>query len=437
MSWPASRSGLHPVADGSSFQLLINSWVSGTFAEELLANTTWRWGFGWGTIVVPVISVSLWVILLSGERRARSMGVLDGVPTTWQLVKSGQGWANFFWTGDVVGIILLSGMLALVLIPISLGGSVASKWETAKVLAPLVVGVVIMLPAFIVWEAKLAKHPMVPAGILKNRHVLCSMLISMLGCVSIMTQGSYLLYMLLVSFGKSVEAATQVANIAGFVHTIVGIVLGLVVRRVRRVKWSVVAGCCFLIVAYGLLIRYRGGHSKSDFAGIVGGEIVMGIAGGMTTFPAQVGLQAVVKHEHLAIVTALFLTFYQVGAAIGGACAGGIWVNTLPPRLRSGLIAAGLEPAEAAKLAVSVFGNPIAFIKEYPVGSPARNAVEYAYRDVQRFLCILGICIGAVMLLVSFGLDNVHLPDTQEGKDVLATEANEVIPRVPEVKSAQ
>jgi SIT family siderophore-iron:H+ symporter-like MFS transporter len=365
-----------------------------------------------------------------GERRARRMGVLDGVPTTWQLAKSGRGWAEFFWTGDVIGLILLTGTLALILIPISLGGSVASKWQTAKVITPLVIGVVIFLPAFIVWEAKLAKHPMVPARILRNRHVLCSMLISMLGCVSLMTQGSYLLYMLLVSFGKSVEAATRVANLSSFVQTVVGIILGFAVRKIRRVKWFIVAGCCALIIAYGLLIRYRGGHSQSDFAGIVGGEVMMGIAGGLTTFPAQVGLQAVVKHEHLAIVTALFLTFYQVGAAIGGACAGGIWVNTLPPRLLKGLLGTGMDPAEAAKLAASVFGNPIAFIAQHPVGTPTREAVEFAYRDVQRFLCILGICLGSVMLLVSLGLDNVYLPDTQEAKDVIATSSDEDVPRL-------
>lgn len=69
------------------------------------------------------------------------------------------------------------------------------------------------------------------------------------------------------------------ANVYSFVSTLVGLTLGLVARYLRRVKWLIVIGACLFVVAFGLLIRFRGGHSTSDFAGIIAAEVVLGIAG--------------------------------------------------------------------------------------------------------------------------------------------------------------
>ena len=80
---------------------------------------------------------------------------------------------------------------------------------------------------------------------------------------------------------------------------------------------------------------------------------------------------------------------FQVGAGLGNALSGAIWTNTMPGKLRSGLEAAGI--ANSTALAKDVYGNPVAWIKKYPVGTPERTAVEGAYRDVQRLICISGL----------------------------------------------
>jgi SIT family siderophore-iron:H+ symporter-like MFS transporter len=94
--------------------------------------------------------------------------------------------------------------------------------------------------------------------------------------------------------------------IYSFVSVVIGGILGLVVRHVRRLKAFIVAGALMIILAFGLLIRYRGGDTVSDFAGLVGGEVILGIAGGLLPYPTQVLIQAAVKHERTAIVTSLF-----------------------------------------------------------------------------------------------------------------------------------
>jgi SIT family siderophore-iron:H+ symporter-like MFS transporter len=44
---------------------------------------------------------------------------------------------------------------------------------------------------------------------------------------------------------------------------------------------------------------------------------VLGIAGGLFPYPVQALVQASTKHEHVAIITALYLTTYQIGSGIG------------------------------------------------------------------------------------------------------------------------
>ena len=78
---------------------------------------------------------------------------------------------------------------------------------------------------------------------------------------------------------RDIVSATRVQNIYSFVSVVVGVALGLVVRYVRHLKYFVVAGTLLFVLAFGLLIRYRGGTGTADFAGLVGAEVVLGIAG--------------------------------------------------------------------------------------------------------------------------------------------------------------
>lgn len=47
--------------------------------------------------------------------------------------------------------------------------------------------------------------------------------------------------------------------------------MGLVIRYVRRIKPFILVGICIYMIAFGLLIRYRG-SSVADHAGMIGGQ---------------------------------------------------------------------------------------------------------------------------------------------------------------------
>lgn len=374
-----------------------------------MKHATWRWGYGSGALIYPVLILPLIIALIHTTLKAKRRGLLTGIPGPWQIVRSKTYWKDFFWKADIVGLFFLIASIAMCLVPLTLGGGMASNWKTPKVLTPLVVGFVICIPAFIFWERR-AKYPVVPFRLLKSRHILVSLLISALSTLTGAQQSTYLYFTLQVAFGQGVESATRISRLMNFSSVLAGIALGFAVRYVRHTKPFTIFGSALFVLAYGLLYRYRGGHSQSELSGIIGGEIVLGIASGVTQYSAQVALQAVCKHEHVGIMSSLFFACFQIGSGIGSAISGAIWMNMMPKTLLANLSAV-MPRDQAAQQAKLVFGNPIGWIKTHQTGTPARMAVDESYRHLQRLLCISGIAFSAALLIASLFVDNPILDD--------------------------
>lgn len=62
-----------------------------------------------------------------------------------------------------------------------------------------------------------------------------------------------------------------------FFSVITGGILGLVVFKVRRLKPFIVFGTVLFLVAFGLLIRFRGGTGGSNHSGVIGAQVLLGI----------------------------------------------------------------------------------------------------------------------------------------------------------------
>jgi SIT family siderophore-iron:H+ symporter-like MFS transporter len=235
--------------------------------------------------------------------------------------------------------------------------------------------------------------------------------------------------------GRPVKEATWIQNIYSFVSVITGVVVGVIVRYVRRLKYFAVAGTLLFVLAFGLLYRYRGGTETHQLAGLVGAEVVLGVAGGLFPYPTQALIQAAVQHERTAIVTALYLASYSIGSALGNTIAGGIWINTLPNHILDRFNEIGI--ADAQELATLVYGDPIKFIDENPrgaVGQPERIALMTAYGEVQRYLTITGLCLSALLVIASLCLKNPRLGDQQSFQDAEGFEVSSVDSR--EIKHA-
>ncbi|KAM0353130.1 hypothetical protein HYE67_004075 [Fusarium culmorum] len=385
---------------------IINTWVSGDVTAAVLGATTWRWGIGMWCIIYPVCALPLIVSLLVVGRRAKKQGHLVGYRSSFQQLGLKSFTVELFWLLDIIGVILLIAVFALLLVPLTIAGGFESKWSSPQVVAPLVIGFV-CIPVFVVWELR-APHPLVPFHHMKDRSVWAPMGIACMLNFAWTMQGDYLYTVLQVSFNFSIKAATRVQSLYSFASVITGTILGLIVYKVRRFKVFIVSGTCLFLVAFGLLIRYRGDPSDSNQSGVIGAQILLGIAGGMFPYPAQASLQAYVTHERLAVMTGLYLALYQVGSAMGNAVSGAIWTQVLPARLASSFSGFGNET-----LAVYTYSQPLSAILDFPVGSVERDAMIDAYKHVQRLLTITGICLCIPLIAFSLCLRNPKLTDQQ------------------------
>lgn len=153
-------------------------------------------------IIFPVCCVPLFYSLVDAERRAGKKGLLRDIPSPLRSLGKSSLWVDFFWQIDLVGILLLAGILCCVLIPLTLAGGISSAWGEARIIAPLVIGIVVCIPLFVFWELKLARHPMVPFRILRDRQILAGLTIALLLNTIWYLQGDYLYYTLVVAFGR-------------------------------------------------------------------------------------------------------------------------------------------------------------------------------------------------------------------------------------------
>jgi MFS transporter, SIT family, siderophore-iron:H+ symporter len=383
---------------------IINTWVSGNISSAVLEATTWKWGFGMWAIIYPVCTLPLIISLMIVSRRAKKQGLLDDYKSSFQILGARNFFLELFHLLDVVGIILLVAVFALILMPLTLAGGITNQWNVPHVIAPLVVGG-LCIPAFIVWELK-APHPLIPFKLMKDRGVWGPVAIAILLNFAWAMQGDFLYTVLIVAFDFSIANATRITSLYSFVSVIVGPILGLIVFKVRRLKIFILIGTSLFMVAFGLLIRFRGSTgSESGQVGIIAAQVVLGVAGGMFPYPAQASLQVQLKHENLAVMTGVYLAMYNIGSALGNTVSGAIWTQYLPSALSSRL--------DDPELVNNAYGNPLVIVPEYAMGTPERIGIIEAYRATQRLLTITGICICVPLIGFAAALRNPKLNNEQ------------------------
>lgn len=153
-------------------------------------------------IIFPAIAIPLLLSLMAAERRASRSGLLAGIPSPVKALRSGSLWIDFFWQIDLIGLLLIAAVFAFILVPLTLAGGDGNQWATANIITPLVIGVVVCIPAFVLWEVKMARHPVMPFRILKDRQVIAALSVALLLNTAWYTQGDYLYYTLRVAFNQ-------------------------------------------------------------------------------------------------------------------------------------------------------------------------------------------------------------------------------------------
>ena len=150
---------------------LITVWLGPAIAEVILNTTTWRWGYGIWTIILPAAFMPLAMSLFMNSRKAARLGLVP--PRLWEGQSTVSCLKSLWFELDAMGLLLLSAALSLILIPLNLAATAKSTWKNPSLVAMLVIGCLCAV-FYPFWETnkRLAPKPFLSLRLLKNRTVL-------------------------------------------------------------------------------------------------------------------------------------------------------------------------------------------------------------------------------------------------------------------------
>ncbi|GMM56150.1 siderophore transporter [Maudiozyma humilis] len=386
---------------------IINTWISGNVTDAV--GTRWKWGIGMWAFILPLSCIPLLCCHLHMRYLAKKNAPERLMKEDTKMPRSlREFWDNivvelFLWKLDFVGLLLVAITFGLVLIPFTLAGGLNTEWKTAHIIVPEVLGWVVSLPLYILWEVKFARYPITPWKLIKDRGIYSALIIGFHINFIWYMQGDYMYTVLIVAVHESVKAATRITSLYSFVSVITGTILGLFIIKFKRTKPFIIFGCCCWFVSFGLLVHYRG--NSGAHSGIIGSLCLLGFGAGFFTYTTQASIQASAKtHQKLGVITALYLASYNVGSAVGGSVSGAIWTQVLPKQIEKGIT--------NSTLAAEAYGSPFTFITTYTWGTPEREVVVHAYRYVQKILCIVGLVFCIPLLGAAFLLRNYEMKES-------------------------
>ncbi|PHH58556.1 hypothetical protein CDD81_5379 [Ophiocordyceps australis] len=325
-------------------------------------------------IIYPLASAPLLLGLYLLDHRVAEKQCGCSHASLWKQM--GRAQSSLFDQLDVAGLVLLVAAFSLLLAPLTVVGGTVSHWKNPYILALLAIGL-LCAPLFILWERRGAKTPLVPFDLLSDRGVWSALAVRSLLNFAWYVQGNYLYTVLIVAFDFSIQTATRILSFFSFFGVVSGVLVGVVIYRLRRLKYIIVAGTCLFTAGFVVLYSFPGGASTQSKTGLMSGQVLLGLASGLFAYPTQASIQASASRDHVAILTGLYLSFYNVGSALGTCLAGAIWTQTLLPALTH-----NLGFAHNDTLAKSIYDSPFPVVAHYPIGTEIRAAIIQSYQHL-------------------------------------------------------
>ncbi|KAL9588680.1 MAG: hypothetical protein Q9203_002505 [Teloschistes exilis] len=366
---------------------LITCWLAGPISSGYLKGPGWRWCFGTFAILVPAITLPLFGLLLVNYFKAKK---LDLVPNRDSMRSPWQSFVYYCREFDALGLILLSGGVALFLLPFNLYTLQAKGWQSPLIICLLVFGIVLII-LFAVWERFFAPVTFIPYALLLDRTVLGACILSAVLFLSYYCWNSYFSSFLQVVNNLSIADASYVVQAYTVGSVICSLLVGALIHYTGRYKpICLYFGVPLSIFGLGLMIHFR--QPGQNVGYIVMCQIFISFAAGTIIICDEIAIMAAASHQHVAVVLAVLGMFSNIGGAIGLTVVAAIWQHVFPMKLTEYLPASELENL------LNIYGD-ITVQLSYPVGSDARTAIQHAYGDAQEMMLIAGTAVWIVGLV--------------------------------------
>jgi EmrB/QacA subfamily drug resistance transporter len=328
--------------------------LAGGILTDLL---DWRW--------VLFVNVPVGIVLLAGA--------------AWALTESRAGDAA--GRLDVPGAVTVTAGMALLVYGIV--GTGTHPWGSARTISILAAGIA-MLGAFVLIEARLARHPLVPLGVFRRRSLTAANGVSFVIGASIFS-----LFFFLSLYLQQVNDYTPLR--AGLAFLPVGLAILaaalLAARLVARIgaRRQLVIG--LLLAAAGLAWMTQLAPGDGYWPGVFLPGLLAGAGFGLSFAPMTMGATAGVPPQQAGLASGLVTTSRQVGGALGLAIAAtvasAVHAQSTAPHAVAAALTTGYDRAFAISAAVLAAGALVALLLPGQLGMAQRPAPAGERADPQ------------------------------------------------------
>ena len=257
---------------------------------------------------------------------------------------------------DWSGALLIIGGTIMFLFGLEFGG-VSHPWDSPTVICLIIFGVFVWALAMLN-EWKVAKYPIIPVRLFKNRHNVVMLLICFChGFVFIATSYYLPLYFQSVLLSTPILSGVYVLPIV-ISLSLVSICVGVIMRKTGRYREPIIFGMIFMALGVGLFIDLK---SYASWSRIIVYQIIAGIGVGPNFQAPLVAFQANILPSDTATATATFGFVRQLSTSISVVLGSVIYQNILGQQMPR--ITEAIGPEKASKLAGSFAGADKAVIR--------------------------------------------------------------------------
>ncbi|EGO61135.1 hypothetical protein NEUTE1DRAFT_76912 [Neurospora tetrasperma FGSC 2508] len=307
---------------------------------------------------------------------------------------------------DFTGILVaLAGTIVLML-GLTWGGG-EYPWGSAHVIATLVAGFVACV-AFVLWQWKGPRYPLVPLHIFKSKIVNGACMTMAINGWNFVVQVYYIPSFYQLVYQYSATRAGAMLLPVTLVQTASSTLSGLVVHWVGRYRESILFGWVCWAVGLGLM------STLDETTGIgkqIGYSILIGVGVGNTLQPALIAVQAGVARRDMAVVTSFRNFVRNLGATIGLAVCGTIIVvytwsaNTIIYVGSNNVLAGSLGSLDIDHdVSKTLLSNPQMYLRTVSEAEAdrIRGVLIPAYRKGFRIIFMTGAALCALAFVIAF-----------------------------------
>lgn len=315
-----------------------------------------------------------------------------------------QSLVHYFHEFDIVGALLIMAAFVLFLLPFSLQTNARLTYGSAGFIAMIVIGL-LLFPVFAIWEKYCARTHFIRWELFKQRTVVGACMVAIAYQFSFYCWESYFNQFMLTVYNLSYSNSGYMLQIYNVGSCFWGVVFGVWIRYSRRVKYECLCfGLPLAILGAGLTVHFRGQDSGSGIGFIVMCQLFIAFGCGTLVIGHQIAAMAACDREGVPMVLALLGLFSSVGQAIGSAVIAAIYNKVFPEAA-----ARKLPPGSESTVNELLLGGYVT-ATGYALGTPERNAANYASSEVQKWggvaaTCVLAIAIPGILLWKNYKLD--------------------------------